>query len=108
MIKIQEKCIYSGEKLYGKGVFAAELFCFLGQKTDKNTEKTEKEPGETGEHRRKTGENRRKTSENRQTPQRYRTETGKSCKKLPGTGKARAEGRWGSNVLTQHRRAGVF
>lgn len=101
MIKIQENSIYTGKKLHGKGVFAAELFCFWGQKTDKNAEKTEKAPGETGEHRRETGEN-------RQTPQRYRAETGKSSKKLPGTGKARAEGQWGGNVLTQHRRAGVF
>lgn len=101
MTRIQENGIYSGEKLHGKGVFAAELFCFLRQKTDKNTEKTEKEPGETGEHRRETGEN-------RQTPQQYRTETGKNGKKLPETGKARAEGRWGGNVLTQHRQTSVF
>lgn len=73
----------------------------MGQKTDKGAQKTEKAPGETGEYRRKTGEN-------RQTLQRYRTETEKNSKKLPGTGKARAEGRWGGNVLTQHRRAGVF
>lgn len=49
-----------------------------------------------------------KTGENRQTPQRYRTETEKNSKKLPGTGKARGEGRWGGNVLTQHRQTSVF
>lgn len=36
LIRTQENGIYSGKKLHGKGVFAAELFCFLGQKTDKN------------------------------------------------------------------------
>ncbi|MDD7265810.1 MAG: hypothetical protein PUH36_06335 [Subdoligranulum sp.] len=82
-------------------MFAVELFAFWGKKPIRAHKKPKKHrvrPASTAGKPAKTG---RHCSDTARKPK-------KNSKKLPGTGKARGEGRWGGNVLTQHRRAGVF
>lgn len=97
MIRTQENGIYSGKKLHGKGVFAAELFAFWGKKPIRAHKKTKKhrvrpastagKPVKTGRHCSDTARKPKKTAKNCPEPEKPAPKGGGAAMSSRSTGR---------------------
>ena len=97
MIRTQENGIYSGKKLHGKGVFAAELFAFGDKKPIRAHKKPKKhrvrpastagKPVKTGRHRSNTARKPKKAAKNCPEPEKPAPKGGGAAMSSRSTGR---------------------